>query len=223
MCETLAHLAFRATLLNWDHVSRLFTLCLIGLASVSCARYGVHNDGARQYPASEISLNGSRPELAAKLQRYLKTRGFSPNVDRMRAAPSTDFELDWVRDSSLEYFYILSGTRLPHLSHWKAVWRLTDQGPRRTLVHVEIMELLYMGPRDEAGSVPSLNGQWVTAPDSHLRGWVELRRFFTETFPGQALPRDLSLIEVPSLSLPPLAMQDFRPLRLHRSSRLSSF
>jgi hypothetical protein len=204
-------------------VIRFFALCLLLVASVSCARYGVHNDGARQYPPSELSLNSSRAELTGQLQRYLKKRGFSPNIDHMRMGSSTDFELDWVRDSSLEYFYILSGTRLPHLSHWKAVWRLTDLGPRRTLVHVEIMELLYMGPRDEAGAIPSLNGQWVSAPDSHLRGWVELRRFFTETFPGQALPRDLALIEVPSLASPPLAMQDYRPLRLHRSSRPSSF
>lgn len=172
---------------------------------------------------AEIGLNMSREELCERLLPYLLKRGFSPRVDRLRLMGSTDFELDWVRDSSLEYFYILSGTRTPHLSHWKAVWRVSEDGPRRSKLRVEIMELIYMGPRDEAGAEPSLNGQWVAAPDSRLRNWIELRRFFTETYPGKPLPRELALIQVPSISGAPLSLQEFRPVKLHRSARPSPF
>jgi len=202
---------------------RLLFAILIFSVTAACTRYGVHNDSARQYPVSEITLPSSREELAGQIQNFLKSRGFKPHVERHQTASVTDLELDWVRESSLEYFYILSGSRTPHLSHWKAVWRITDEGPRKTNIRIEIMELLYMGPQDEAGPTPSLNGQWVEAPDSHLRGWIELRRFFTETFPRQSLPKELTLIQVPSLEMPPLSLQEYRPLKSHQSSRPSPF
>jgi len=189
----------------------------------ACTRYGVHNDSVRQLPPAQITLNASREEIAELLMPFLRKRGYAPKMTRLRIGGSTDFELDWVRDSSLEYFYILSGTRLPHLVHWKAVWRVSELGPQRSTLRVETMELVYMGPREEAGPAPLLDGQWFEAPVSHLRGWIEVRRFFTETFPRLALPRELSLIQTPQLNSPPLSLRDYRPVKLHQSSRSSSF
>jgi hypothetical protein len=196
-------------------------LCLLGPSA--CARYGVRNDRARQYPKAQIELNQSRALVQDSLRRYLEGRGFNPNITQLQLGGISDFELDWVRDSSLEYFYIFSGKRVPHLSHWKGVFRITELGPRRSRLNVEIMELLYMGPRNAAGPVPELNGQWVEAPNTHLRGWLELRRFFSETYPRLPLPRELTSVQVPSLDFPPLSLQNFRPQSLQRSARPSSF
>ncbi|MEO5667861.1 MAG: hypothetical protein ABIR96_07380, partial [Bdellovibrionota bacterium] len=104
---------------------RSLSATLLVFLTTACARYGVLNDSARQYPPAEITLDASREEIASAVLPFLRSRGFSPQMDRLKLEGSTDFELDWVRDSSLEYFYILSGKRAPHLVHWKAVWRVT--------------------------------------------------------------------------------------------------
>ncbi len=204
-------------------LKQLFVALVVWSALTSCARYGVKNDSARQYPTAQIVVSQSREEAVQTLQSFLRKRGFRPRIERLRLPDTTDLELDWVRDSSLEYFYILSGKRTPHLSHWKAVWRVTQLGPRRSRLQVETMELLYLGPQDSAGPTPTLDGQWVEAPDTHLRGWLELRRYFVETFPRQTLPPELASIAIPSLQSPPLSLQDFRPVKRHRSARPSSF
>jgi hypothetical protein len=200
----------------------LILLSVVAL-SPACARYGVRHDESRQYSEARLVINSPKSIVEEGLLGFLRNRGMEPAVHRSPTGAFTDFECDWVRDSSLDLFYIVSGSRKSHLVHWKAVWRLEAQGPRSTRVHLKIMELLFMGPQENAGDIPSLNGQWVEAPSTHLREWLELRRFYTEKYPRESLPREMTILKIPTLDFAPLSLKDSRPSQLYKSPRPFSF
>lgn len=193
------------------------------LMSTACARYGVRNDDSHQYPEAQIFLNSPSSIVEDQLSKFLRKRGLQPQLHRSPSGDTIDFECDWVRDSSLDLFYIVSGTRKPHLVHWKAVWRLEASGPRSSQLKVKIMELLFMGPQESAGPLPELNGQWIEAPESNLRSWLELRRFFTEQYPRESLPPEMTILKIPTLDFAPLSLKHTRPVKLYRNPRPFSF
>lgn len=200
-------------------------LVLGGIISLvpSCARYGMRNDESRQYSKAQITLHSPVGFVEEKLRRFLSERGLLPKMHRSYSGSQVDVECSWIRDTSLDLFYIIAGTRKPHLVHWKAVWRLEPQDARHTRVSLKIMELLYMGAQEDAGATPALNGQWVEAPETHLRDWLELRRFYVETYPSKSLPNEMAILKVPSLDFPPLWLQDTKHPDSQRTPRPFSF
>lgn len=189
---------------------------------MSCARYGIKNDNARQYGEASLILPLSFEEAQSSIRRYFQMRGFNLSTHPSQDNQRIDYEGSWIRDSSLELYYLVSDTRKPHLVHWKSVWRLQKhQAQSQLTVHTK--ELVYMGPQESAGPTPNPDGQWLEAPQTHLRSWAELRRYFTSSFPNQAIPKEMPQIKIPQISFPPTYLKNSRPQKHYRSARPSAF
>ncbi len=189
----------------------------------ACAKYAIRKSEIPRNLPRKIELSASLDQVKNALGSYLSKRGQKYKIYRNKQGTVLDFEMEWVRDSDLAYFYVQTGRRIPHLSHWKGVWQIQQKSKNTTLVILEIMELIYLGPREEAPARPNVDGQWAESSDSNLRAALELKRFSTERFPRIKLPTSLAKLKAPDLDFPPLSLKKMRPDKLYRSSKTTAF
>lgn len=184
---------------------------------VACSKSGIRlSDGElterRPIPAV-IELDLPLPTVAASLKNYLASRNrlASTYVPPENPDAEVRFQQPWIRDTSLRYYTLEFDTRRRHTVDWKALWTLKRLEARRTEIHLDIVEILFMGPPYEAGPGPLLNGQWFETERDTLRARLELRRFWNQKFPGRPLPAALGQIAVPSIEASPLAKSQLEP------------
>jgi hypothetical protein len=183
----------------------MWRACLILLWLGACSRYGILIDGSQQKPARGFVIDRNFAQVSKDLSAWLRKRGVLLATHDAAATNSVFFEQDWVRDSSLRYYYLDFDTRVRHLTHWKGVWRLRAQGPGRTELRMDLLELVFLGPANEAGRLHRMDGQWFESPRDNVRVALEMRRFWQAHYPNLRLPDGLAQIEVPRLTGPPAA------------------
>lgn len=196
-------------------------LCLILLLS-SCARFAIRKPNSTEKYQSHINVTENFSKVRYRLKQFLKNRGQNFKEHMHRNGRTIDIEMEWVRDTSLNYYYVQRGTRKPHLSHWKGVWSISKISNSKTRIYFKTMELIYLGPQEEASSIPTNNGRWAESNSNNLRAALELRRFWNMHFKNKRLPSSLSQIKIPTLEFDPISSLN-RKDRLYRATRPSAF
>jgi len=202
----------------------LSILTLVAFFSLSsCAKYAIKNDELSASYVKSVTFPLHFNQTRSAILDLLSQRGQKFKEHIKRNGSSIDIEMEWIRDSSLSYFYLQRGQRVPHLVHWKGVWKIYKVTNFQTNVGLDMMELAYLGPQEKAPAAPRIDGQWAESKDNNLRAALEIRRLWTSTIPHQDLPPALGQIQVPDLNFPPLSLKEHREAKIHRASRPTAF
>jgi hypothetical protein len=180
----------------------------------ACSQYAIEIVEPLSGPQATVAIPESAELVEKKILEYLRKRRRLESVQQSQMQAGRTFFLQpWVRDSSLRYMLLKADDRIRHLSEWKAQWTLEALSPKQSLLSVDVLEIIHMGPpsrkrrpEPEEISAGAAKGDWVETPPDKIRAAVELRRFWTEYYLSLPLPSALANVNVKNLNDPPLGL-----------------
>ncbi|MBS1984964.1 MAG: hypothetical protein JST16_12415 [Bdellovibrionales bacterium] len=173
-------------------------------------------------PQLSVQVPEGFTQASAHLEEYLKGRHRLQSRFVPAGAEGKELRLNqpWIRDTSLRYFAIENGDRKRHIVEWKGQWILTAESATQTNLRLSIVEVLYLGLPEMADDELSLEGDWFETQRDGLRGGLEMRRFWAETY-AAPVPAKLAELNAPNSWGPPLSKalldRGWQPLRRTRS------